>query len=134
MPLNPDDGSDFALVRNPATGRFDLDWEDSPNPRSTDDESPTVLSLLLEKKGGYWADETGKRGSLLHTVKQDVAATASTLVAYSKDALAPAVDDGRLATDPVISAERSRPGRYALDIRYRGRDGRPRNVRLPFSG
>jgi phage gp46-like protein len=133
MPLDPDGGRDIALDRNPATGLFDLAWDETGNPAFTDDESHTVLSLLLEKQRGYWADKTGRRGSLLHTVKHDRAATASQLTGYTTDALDSAVEDGRI-NEVQAQAERVASGRFALAILYRPRRGPPRTLRLPYGG
>jgi len=128
MPLS-DDGGDVALVRNPANGRFDLDW-DGPNPTFDDTETHTVLSLVLEWQGRWWADQTGKRGSRLNTLRNDTRTTQSELIARLEEALAPAVADGRLC-DLTVTAERVQPGRYAFEIRWRTRDGRSASVRIP---
>ena len=127
MPLL-DQGRDVALVRAPS-GLFDLDWE-GPNPKFDDTEAHTVLSLVLEWQGKWWADATGKRGSRLNRLRNDTRTTASELVARCEEALAPAVADGRLV-DVVVTAERSAPGRYAFHIRWKTRSGRPASVRVP---
>jgi len=128
MPLS-DDGSDVALVRNPSNGRFDLDWE-GPNPVFDDTEAHTVLSLVLEWQGRWWADQTGKRGSRLDTLRNDTRTTQSELVARLEEALAPAVADGRVR-DLAVSAERVRPGRYGFHIAWKTAGGRAASIRIP---
>ena len=128
MPLT-DDGGDVTLVRNPTTGRFDLDW-DGPNPEFDDTEAHTVLSLVLECQAQWWADATGKRGSRLHLLRNDTRTTGSEIVARVEEALAPAVADGRLA-ELAVTAERAAAGRYAFHIRWKTRTGRVASVRVP---
>jgi len=128
MPLS-DDGGDVALVRNPASGRFDLDW-DGPNPVFDDTEAHTVLSLVLEWQGKWWADATGKRGSRLNQIRNDTRTTGSELHAALEEALAPAVADGRLR-DLAVSTERVRPGRYGFQIAWKTADGRSASIRIP---
>jgi phage gp46-like protein len=128
MPL-ADDPGDAALVANSETGLFDLDW-DGPNPVFDDTEAHTVLSLVLEFQAQWWADQTGKRGSRLHTLRNDTHTTQSELVARVNEALAPAVADGRLQ-QVSVTAERDSPGRYAFHIRWSTRAGKPAYVRVP---
>lgn len=128
MPL-VDEGGDAALVANPDTGLFDLDW-DGPNPRFDDTEAHTVLSLVLEWQAKWWADATGKRGSRLNTLRNDTRTTQSELVARVNEALAPAVADGRIQT-MAVTAERQAPGRYAFHVRWRTRAGRPASITVP---
>jgi len=123
------DGGDVALVVNPETGLCDLDW-DGPNPEFDDTETHTVLSLVFEFQGQWWADATGKRGSRLQQLRNDVTSTQSELVARTLEALAPAVSDGRISSVSV-TAERQSPGRYALDIRWKTRSGRSASVSIP---
>lgn len=90
-----------------------------------------MLSLLLERQGEYWVDQTGKRGSLLHTLRDDLSTTRSRIVAYVNDALAPAIVDGRISK-VIVSAKRLGSGRYAFDVHWRARSGRTGTVRLPI--
>jgi phage gp46-like protein len=131
MPLKPDGGGDVALVRDPTTGLFDLMFDDTNNFAFDDTETHTVLSLLLERQGEYWADQTGKRGSLLHTLRNDLSTTRSQVIAYVNDALAPAVADGRISNVNVM-ADRLGSGRYAFTVYWRARSGKTGNVRLPL--
>jgi phage gp46-like protein len=128
MPLS-DEGRDVTLVRNPETGRFDLDW-DGPNPEFDDSEAHTVLSLVLEFQAQWWADQTGKRGSRLHLLRNDTRTTQSEIVARVQEALAPAVADGRLV-DVTVTAERAAAGRYAFQIFWKTRSGRAASIRVP---
>lgn len=128
MPLS-DGGSDVALVRNPLNGRFDLDWDDA-NPAFSDSEEHTVLSLVLESQGKWWADQTGERGSRLYTLRNDTRTTRTELIAILQEALAPAVADGRIR-DLVVTADRVAAGRYAFDLRWRTGSGRLASVRVP---
>lgn len=128
MPL-AEEGRDVALVRNPRNGRFDLDWEE-PNPVFDDSEQHTVLSLVLEWQGQWWADTTGKRGSRLNTIRNDRRTTQSELLASLQEALAPAVADGRLR-ELVVTAERIAAGHYAFEIRWKTPAGRPASIRTP---
>lgn len=128
MPLS-DQGGDVALVANPETDRFDLDW-DGANPTFDDTEAHTVLSLILEFQGKWWADTTGKRGSRLHLLRNDTRSTLSELIARVNEALAPAVADGRLR-ELAVTAERDSPGRYGFHVRWRRRNGQPASVHVP---
>jgi phage gp46-like protein len=120
MPLS-DDGGDVALVRNPLNGRFDLDWDDG-NPVFDDSKMHTVLSLVLESQAKWWADQTGKRGSRLYTLRNDTRTTRSELIAILQEALAPAIADGRIR-DLVVTADRVAAGRYAFDLGWKTRSG-----------
>jgi len=91
MPL-PDGGGDVALVANPATGRFDLDW-DGPNPEFDDTEAHTVLLLVLDWQGKWWADATGERGSGRNPLGNDTRTTQYERIARVHDARQP--DTGR---------------------------------------
>jgi len=127
-----DEGRDIALAANPATGRFDFRFDDETNnPAFVDTEEHTVLSLELERQGEYWADPTGLRGSLLHTVTTDRAGTRAELVSVTQAPLGPAVADGRLS-NVTTDAERRGPGHYQFWIRWRNRQGHEAAVRLPI--
>lgn len=47
---------------------------------------------MISRKGQYYWDTAGTRGSLLYTVKQDITTTRSQLISYSEQAIQPAVD------------------------------------------
>jgi phage gp46-like protein len=128
MPL-PDHGRDVALGRNPSTGLFDFVFDETGNPAFTDSEEHTVLSLELERQGEYWADPTGKRGSLLHTVRHDRASTRSQLVALTAAPLEPAIADGRLR-NVTTSAEKKGTGKYVFVVRWRNRKGEESATKL----
>lgn len=122
-------GSDVALVRNPSTGRFDLQFETTTqNPQFSDDQSHAVLSLIYERQGEWWADASGKRGSLLWTVKEDRKASASKIKGYVEAALQPLVDQGRIR-NLAVTATRVKPGRIDLGITYLSPSGLPVSIR-----
>lgn len=105
-------GRDLALSRrNAETGRFDLDWDTTGDPKFDDTEAHRVTSLLVEHRpsaygAGYWADPTGLRGSLLYTLRSLRASTPSQAEAYARDALQKAIDDGAIEGEPEISARK----------------------------
>lgn len=93
-------GADIALVRDPATGKFDAVVETTGgnlgNPQFEDTRAHAVLTTLMSHKrgqrpgdqvqgGGYYGDAQNRRGTLLWTVTQDRTATGSQLVAYAED-------------------------------------------------
>lgn len=132
MAMPSDSGRDVALLRNPATGAFDsFDWDSTGNPTFDDSDSHTVLSLLVETLGGYWADLTGKRGSILYQIRLDVTSTATQLVAAATNALSWAISN-RQIRGATATAARVRPGRYDLGVKYQNRDGHEQNKRLPI--
>jgi phage gp46-like protein len=131
MPMNNDGGRDFTLVRNPNTGLFDLDFDETGNPKCDDTETHTVLSLIAESQGDWWADTTGRRGSLLHKITLDRGSTAAELEGAALDALETA---STRITDVEVAAKRERPGRYSMSVKWRTRDGHIQNVRIPVKG
>lgn len=131
MPLKIDDGVDVALVRNNATGRFDVLLDASGNPVWTDSQEHTVMSLLLEFEGGYIFDQTGKRGSRLRRIVQDKASTAADLRAAILDALDPAIQDGRIR-NVVPTVTKLGPGRYKCAVKYQNRSGHMKNFDIPY--
>ena len=127
MPLS-DDGADVALIRNPLNGRFDLDCGMRGNPVYDDSETHMVLSLVLEWQGKWWADQTGKRGSRLYLLRNDTRTTRTELIAMVQEARPRSLT---AASEVVVTADRVAPGRYAFDIRWKTRAGRPAAVRVP---
>jgi phage gp46-like protein len=109
-------GRDITVKRSAVTGLYDqFEWDDSGNPGFSDNMSHLVLSLLLEYRGQYWADPTGRRGSLLHTVKNDTSTTQQRILSFAREALQPAVNDGRLYSIDV-KAERLGQGKYQVSV------------------
>ncbi len=125
-------GRDLALVRNDTTGAFDFSWDSYGNPVFDDTETHGCMSLLLEERGAYWADDSGKRGSLLHTRKLDFASTKTDLENDCQEALDYAVGFGRI-TNVTAVAKRERPGKYVLDVRWKTRRGLSASTRLPIT-
>ena len=94
-------GADITLLRNPGTGKFDFQWDTSQNPVYGDDLSHIVLSLIYERKGEYFADLSGSRGSYLWSLKDLRKSTPSKIKGYIEDALQPLVDQRRIIKPPV---------------------------------
>jgi phage gp46-like protein len=117
MPLTSGTGVDISITRSGTTGRWDILWDATGNPQFADDRSHLVLSLLLEYRGLWWADPTGRRGSTLYLVKQDVAGTTSQILQAVDLALAPALDDKRLSS-VTRTCQRLSPGKYKLVINW----------------
>lgn len=131
MPLALDGGGDVVLVRNGATGRFDVQLDASGNPMFDDSETHTVLSLLLERQGGWWADPTGKRGSILHTIKLDRGSTINDLKSAVLDALKPAIDDGRIR-NVTVDVQKRAAGNYKVLVGWLNRFGHVQNTQIPY--
>ena len=96
------------MVRNPATGRLDFDFDETGNPAFSDTNTHRVLSLVIEHRPspsspsqaaspGWWADETGERGSLLYTLKNLRRRTPSEAESMVRSALQKAVDEGKIS-------------------------------------
>lgn len=132
MPLDLDGGRDIALRRNPTTGRFDLQWGDTNDLAHDDSDSHAVLSVLLEDQEGYWADETGQRGSLLYQLKDAKTGIEQLVVSYCNQALQFIVDKGIIREVVSVTAARVKPGRVDATIRYRNRAGHEKNLLVPF--
>lgn len=113
-------GPDIALKRNPQTGRFNFDMSTSGtnkgNPLLSSDRTHSVMTTLFSWKrgrragdpvesGGYYPDQSGRRGTLLWTVIQDTSATRSQLLAAADDARQQLLDE-RLITSLTAEAER----------------------------
>lgn len=130
-------GRDLAMTRrNAQTGKFDLDWDDTGDPKFDDTEAHRVTSLLLEHRpsaygAGYWADLDGTRGSLLYTIRNLKTSTPSQAEAYARDALQKAIDDGAIEGEPVVSARRVGPSRLDVAVAYTAR-GETQTVKAVF--
>ncbi len=131
MPL-PKGPAGLALTQNQNNGLYDMSFDSTGNPLFSDKGEDMVLSLLLEWRGKYWADATnGRRGSTLHLIKQDVSATASTIMQSVDLALQLAVSDGRLKSFTRL-AERKGPGRYKLTVNWVLPNGAKGSTPLPL--
>lgn len=131
MPMPRDGGRDFSLARNQANGLYDLVDDDIGGFASDDTETHTVLSLLTEYMGKWWADQTGKRGSTLHLITNEVSSTTSDMENAARDALARASARIELVE---VKATRDAPGKYTLLVSWRNRLGHIQNTRLSFGG
>lgn len=117
-------GRDVDLVRNAATGRFDLTFETTTgNFAFSDNQAHAVTSLLLEHRGQWWADTSGKRGSKLHTVKVSTRSTPSQLTAFAREALTKAIDDSRIRPEPKVVVTMPTRTRADLTVTYETPDG-----------
>jgi phage gp46-like protein len=125
-------GSDVALVRDEATGRYDLAFSTSGpnkgNPILTSDGTHAVLTTLLSKKrgvrggspnaeGGYFGDPSGRRGTLIWTISQDKLATPSQLKAYAEDG-GQQLLDRKMIGSFTASAVRVAPGKFRLNVTW----------------
>lgn len=132
-------GRDVALVRNDATGRFDLSFSSSGpnkgNPILDDTRTHAVLTTLLSWKrgtrpgaktpeGGYLWDVAGRRGTLLWTVLQDRLATTSQLQAFAEDGGQQLLDLKQIGSFSA-RAFRIAPGRFRLDVAWSTPSGTP---------
>ena len=111
-------GRDLAMARNPRTGKFDLQWDDTGNPSFDDRESHRVLSLLVERRGEWWADTRGNRGSRLHTVKEIRRTAPSTIESFAREALDKAIAEGaiRPVTNATGSVRATKAGPTRIDL------------------
>ena len=125
------------MARNQAVGRLDFDWDETGNPRFSDDNVHRVLSLLLEHRPspgspGWWADETGRRGSLLYTAKNSKRSTPSEIEAMARDALQKAVEEGWIS-DVSVRAHTRPAERAHIEVRWKNPSGdRPAPLRVPL--
>ena len=125
------------MRRNPATGKLDFDWDATANPRYADDNVHRMLSLLVEHraspgKPGWWADETGKRGSLIYTVKNLLRKTPSEVEAFAIDATRKAVDEGWVSE--VTAKATLRPtSRAVVEVRWKNPGGIPGVARVALA-
>lgn len=127
-------GRDLAMTRvNPSTGRFDFDWTDRNDLKFDDTQTHRVVSLLLERRGQWWADTEGNRGSRLYTLRDLRRSTPSQAEAFAQEALARAVSDGWIR-DPVVKARVPSPGRLLLDpVRWTLPGGRQVSTRIAMT-
>lgn len=125
-------GSDFRLVRQDATGKYDWDISASGpnkgNPIAESTATHAVLTTLLSQKrgtrggsktaeGGCYGDPSGRRGTLLWTVTQDKLATPSQLKLFAEDGGQQLLDLKRIGSFSA-SATRVGPGRFRLDVSW----------------
>lgn len=111
-------GRDITLERNPATGLHGFAWDSSGNPEFSDDMSHAVSSLIVEWRGKWWADDTGRRGSNLYLLTEIRKASTDEARVYVEEALDPLVKDGSIS-DLVVKASRPSPTRIDLSITYK---------------
>lgn len=127
MPLTST-GHGLALG-NAGNGKVGIAWDATGNPAMGDDQSETVFSLLLERP--WWGDPSGKRRSQLPDVKSRDAGTGGKIEQYARDALQPAIDDGRLQS--VTPTAQAVTGGYILRLEYVTGAGRPVSLTVPLS-
>lgn len=131
-------GPDVALTRS-GTGRFDWDMSTSGtnkgNPKLDATRTHAVMTTVFSRKrgrapgdkqesGGYYWDESGRRGTLLWTVTQDRQATRSQLISAAEDAGQQLVDERYIVS---LGADAQRQGiglgRWLLGIQWRTPSG-----------
>src|SRR5690348_16681771 len=132
MPMPNDGGRDLAPYRNPTTGKFDFQWDDTGNPTFDDSDSYTVLSDVLEHKEGYWADPSGQYGSTLYQIKLDKTSTRTDMISALDDCMKRPVSLRLIRAVVAVDVERRSPGKYALSLQYQNRDGHIQMTRLPI--
>lgn len=110
----PIEGAQLALA-DAGNGRVTVRWSGG-NPVFDDDQRETVLSLLLESPG-WFGDSGRKRRSQIPTVTTKDAATPGRLAQYAKDALQPAIDDGRLRSVDSVDVQPAGSG-YLVVVGY----------------
>jgi len=130
-------GADIALVRDPATGKFDAVIETTGgnlgNPKFEDTRAHAVLTTLMSHKrgqrpgdqvqgGGYYGDAQNRRGTLLWTVTQDRTATGSQLVAYAEDGGQQLIEL-RMISSFAAKALNLGPAKWRLDCAWTLPDG-----------
>lgn len=130
-------GGDLSPVVNQQTGRIDYAFDDSGNPIFDDTKAFAVASLVTQKRGQWIQDETGNRGSLIHTVRNDTRAAPSRLESYALDGLQPLVDAGEItgpngAATPVATVT-GRPGQRRIDITYSTPKTGVQTTRVPLT-
>ncbi len=113
-----------------SNGKVTVQWDVTGNPVFDDSQTETVLSLLLELPGWY-ADTLKKRQSKLSTVKTKDSSTKGRLEEYARDALQPAIDDGRLqSVSPVATPSGSG---YQLAVSWVTAAGKAYSLPTPLS-
>lgn len=130
-PYRFETGDDLQLKLNPTSGLWDFWWDDYGNPAFSDNESHTVLSLLLEYRGLWWADVTGQRGSNIYTIKNDKKSTSSDIKGAADEALALAVQTGTIQSF-TTTVTREAPGRFTLAVSWTLPGGSPQDLLLAF--
>ena len=127
MPLTGT-GAGLALADN-GKGKLTFAWGADGNPKFDDSQVETVMSLLLESP--WFGDRAKKRRTLIPTVKTKDASTPGRLAQYARDALQPAIDDGRIKS-MAPTVEPSGIG-YSLRVSYVTGTGKQASVNLPLS-
>lgn len=117
---------DVAFTQNPQTGRLTFARNAAGDFYLDDRGTYAVLATLYAQKGRYFWDATV--GTYLSTIKQDVRATGTRLIAAASDALEQVRQEGMIRGGSA-TAERLRLGAWSLPIRWlspRGEEQRGR--------
>lgn len=122
-------GSDIALDRDAASGRFNFAWGPGGDVSFDDSEEHAVLSCLLEHRAEWWADTDGTHGSELHTLKDMRRSTPSQAEAFAAQALQP-LFDRHLIQDIAARASRAPSGGLRVDVSWETPGGRPQKTRI----
>ena len=130
-------GGDLSPVVNDQTGRIDFDWDDTGNPIFDDTKAFAVASLITQRRGQWMQDDTGNRGSLVHTVRNDTRAAPSRLENYALDGLQPLVDAGEITgpngAEQPVAVVTGRPGQRRIDVSYSTPKAGNQTTRGPLS-
>jgi phage gp46-like protein len=122
----PPSGAGLALT-SAGNGRVTVQWSGG-NPVFDDSAGEVVLSLLLE--GPWFGDRAKKRRSRLPTVKTNDSSAPGRIVEYAKDAIQPAIADGRIQ-GITPSVQPSGSG-YLLTVAYVTRNGVAGSISVPL--
>ena len=124
--------SDVKLVRNEATGRFDLSWDSTGDVEFTDNESHAVLVCLIEWRAKWWADRDGTHGSQLYKVRSLTKGTSSQVEAYAREALQGLVDANRITITNLVAKSDKNNGRLWLTVDWTTPTGATGHLYLPM--
>lgn len=89
-------GSDISVAVNPVTGKLDFVWDAGSDLQWDDTRAHAIVSLVVERRGLWWADATRKRGSRLLDAKVLLQRTASEVKADLEQALKPLLTSGAI--------------------------------------
>lgn len=112
-------------------GRFTFTLDATGNPVHTNDESPAVLSRLVEHLGGYWAN--AKQGSSLYLARNLTITSQQDLGAAALAAVDPLVTLGRIVKPTAeVTVIRSQSRAHIL-VRWQLPGGGSSQLLFPLS-
>ena len=130
-------GGDLSPVVNQQTRRIDYAFDSTGNPIFDDTKAFAVASLVVQCRGQWMQDDTGNRGSLVYTVRNDTRTAPSRLENYALDGLQTLVDAGEItgpngAAQPVVVVT-GRPGQRRIDVTYSTPTAGVQTTRVPLT-